>query len=80
MTAVEYAAKLREQTVCTVDEAVPLFNGRLGKTTIYDSLRSGTFIVQPIRIGRRLWLPVRPLLEALGLAEEGGEEANGDVT
>ena len=78
MTALECAAQLRQKAVCSIDEILPLLDG-VSKSTIYDSLRSGSFIVQPIRLGRRILLPVQPLLAALGLDEEGGD-ANGHVT
>lgn len=71
MTAVECAAQLRQKAVCTIDEVLPLFDGQVSKSTVYDAVRSGDFCgVEPIRVGRRLLIPVQPLLAALGLHEE----------
>ena len=74
-TFLECAAMLRQKAVCKPWEALPLFEGRIGRTALYESIRSGQFYVQPLRIGTRIFLPVKPLLEALGLFEDApGEE------
>lgn len=70
MNSVECAARLRTQAVASIDEVLPLFDGRVSKSAIYDALRSGSFCVAPIRVGRRLLIPTRPLLAALGLDAE----------
>jgi hypothetical protein len=36
--------------------------------TIYDAINAGTFIVEALRLGRRIRIPTLPLLERLGLA------------
>lgn len=69
MTPLECTEVLRQKAVATVDEVLPLFGGQLSRSTLYDQLRSGTFIVEPLRLGRRLFVPVAPLLRALGLEE-----------
>lgn len=70
MTSLECAKQLRTKVLATVDEILPVLDDRVGRSTIYDQLRAGTFIVEPVRLGRRLFVPVAPLLQALGLDEE----------
>jgi hypothetical protein len=40
---------------------------RMGKTRAYEAIAQGSFPVEVIRIGRRIVVPVAPLLKLLGL-------------
>jgi len=49
----------------------------LGRDESYRSVKRGTFPVPTIRVGRRIVVPVQPILELLGLdtpsAQDGGD-------
>ncbi len=51
----------------TVPEAAELLG--LSTTALYAAIRAGECPVKVLRIGRRIVVPTRPLLELLGLAE-----------
>jgi len=69
MTPQELQA-LRRQTVTTVERAAALLS--CGRTLAYQLAREGELAegVRVLRVGRKLVVPVRPLLVALGYEED----------
>jgi hypothetical protein len=51
-----------------VEEAARLIG--CGRTACFESIRRGDFPVPVLRIGTRIKIPTRPLLELLGIAPE----------
>lgn len=47
----------------------------IGKSTAYAAVNNGTFPVPTIKIGGRIVVPTRPLLELLGLADDSPKVA-----
>jgi hypothetical protein len=48
----------------------------MSRTQTYVAIKAGEFPVQVIRVGRRIIVPVAPLLELLGIGDTGGESAS----
>lgn len=76
-TPLECADHLRQETIATPDQVLPLFGDRLSRGALYAHIRAGTFPVTPVRLGRRVLIPVQPLLAVLGLDDHNGELTSG---
>jgi len=55
--------ELRAMMVCSVAQSAEVLD--ISRNTAYDAIRTGTFPVEVIRIGRRLLVPTAPLLRLL---------------
>lgn len=56
-------AQLENKAVITVDQAANLLT--IGRTSAYEAIRRGE--LPSLRIGRRLVVPVAPLMQMLGM-------------
>jgi hypothetical protein len=55
----------------TIDAALAGASLKMGRTRTYEAIAQGSFPVEVIRIGRRILVPVAPLLALLGLGDAG---------
>lgn len=55
-----------EHPTLGVSQVAPLLG--VGEDAVYESIKAGSFPVHVLRVGRKIRIPTKPLLEALGLA------------